>query len=199
MPSLARSLLSRQLRHLLEKPRHHHTHEAINGHDRPISFFLDDKAPNPKHTKPRDRPKRVPPRLSSAVLERFETAVLDMDEPGIAAACPLLAPLGLATQGQELYLGFARRALEAQLDAEVGDESAPAMQRLPAIYNVSAAFLRRCVCLSCCWRGRGGVRGAFRRVASAAGSTCGRSLLWEPLDGGASVRGDACYATSKGW
>eukprot|EP00752_Nemacystus_decipiens_P010406 g9273.t1 len=82
--------------------------------------------------------------LSSAVLERFETAVLDMDEPGIAATCPLLAPLGLATQGQELYLGFARRALEAQLDAEGGDESAPAMQRIPAIYNVSAAFLRRC-------------------------------------------------------
>eukprot|EP00903_Cladosiphon_okamuranus_P008470 g8137.t1 len=81
--------------------------------------------------------------LASAVLERFETAVLDMDEPGIAAACPLLAPLGLATKGQELYLGFARRALEAQLEAEVGDESAPTTQRLPAIYNVSAAFLRR--------------------------------------------------------
>lgn len=79
------------------------------------------------------------------MLERFETAVLDMDEPGIAAACPLLAPLGLATQGQELYLGFARRALEAQLEAEVGDESVPATRRLPAIYNVSAAFLRRCV------------------------------------------------------
>ncbi|CAN0125163.1 unnamed protein product, partial [Scytosiphon promiscuus] len=72
--------------------------------------------------------------LSSAVLERFETAVLDMDEPGIAATCPLLAPLGLATRGQELYLGFARRALEAELEAA---------GRLPAIYNVSAAFLRR--------------------------------------------------------
>lgn len=94
------------------------------------------------------------PRLSSAVLERFETAVLDMDEPGIAAACPLLAPLGLATQGQELYLGFARRALEAQLEAEAGDESGPAMQRLPAIYNVSAAFLRRCVFFF--WEGGGG-------------------------------------------
>ncbi|CAN0300466.1 unnamed protein product [Pylaiella littoralis] len=82
--------------------------------------------------------------LSAAVLERFETAVLDMDEPGIAAACPLLAPLGLATQGQELYLGFARRALEAQLKAEVGDASpSTATQSLPAIYNVSAAFLRR--------------------------------------------------------
>lgn len=89
------------------------------------------------------------------MLERFETAVLDMDEPGIAAACPLLAPLGLATQGQELYLGFARRALEAQLGAEVGDESAPAAQRLPAIYNVSAAFLRRCVYGLCLWAGGG--------------------------------------------
>lgn len=82
-------------------------------------------------------------RLSSAVLERFETAVLDMDEPGIAAACPLLAPLGLATRGQELYLGFARRALEAELEAGAGDGSSPATQRLPAIYNTSAAFLRR--------------------------------------------------------
>ncbi|CAM9390339.1 unnamed protein product, partial [Sphacelaria rigidula] len=80
--------------------------------------------------------------LSSAVLERFETAVLEMDEPGIVAACPLLAPLGLATQGQELYLGFARRKLEAELEAEV-DPSVPAIHRLPAIYNVSAAFLRR--------------------------------------------------------
>ena len=76
-------------------------------------------------------------------MERFETAVLDMDEPGIAAACPLLAPLGLAAQGQELYLGFARRALEAELEAGVGDESSPATQRLPSIYNVAAAFLRR--------------------------------------------------------
>ncbi|CAM9701643.1 unnamed protein product, partial [Ectocarpus sp. 12 AP-2014] len=81
--------------------------------------------------------------LSSAVLERFETAVLDMDEPGIAAACPLLAPLGLATRGQELYLGFARRALEAELEAGAGDGSLPATQGLPAIYNTSAAFLRR--------------------------------------------------------
>ncbi|CAB1096950.1 unnamed protein product [Ectocarpus sp. CCAP 1310/34] len=81
--------------------------------------------------------------LSSAVLERFETAVLDMDEPGIAAACPLLAPLGLATRGQELYLGFARRALEAELEAGAGDGSLPATQSLPAIYNTSAAFLRR--------------------------------------------------------
>ncbi|CBJ31353.1 conserved unknown protein [Ectocarpus siliculosus] len=81
--------------------------------------------------------------LSSAVLERFETAVLDMDEPGIAAACPLLAPLGLATRGQELYLGFARRALEAELEAGSGDGSLPATQGLPAIYNTSAAFLRR--------------------------------------------------------
>ena len=77
-------------------------------------------------------------------MERFETAVLDMDEPGIAAACPLLAPLGLAAQGQELYLGFARRALETELEAGVGDESTPATQRLPSIYNVAAAFLRRC-------------------------------------------------------
>lgn len=82
-------------------------------------------------------------RLSAAVMERFETAVLDMDEPGIAAACPLLAPLGLAAQGQELYLGFARRALEAELEAGVGEESSPATQRLPSIYNVAAAFLRR--------------------------------------------------------
>lgn len=97
--------------------------------------------------------------LSAAVLERFETAVLDMDEPGIAAACPLLAPLGLATQGQELYLGFARRALEAQLKAEVGDASpSTATQSLPAIYNVSAAFLRRWVGIigSCMGGGRGG-------------------------------------------
>lgn len=80
------------------------------------------------------------------MLERFETAVLDMDEPGIAAACPLLAPLGLATRGQELYLGFARRKLEAELEEGVDgvdSESSPATQRLPAIYNVSAAFLRR--------------------------------------------------------
>ncbi|CAM9553465.1 unnamed protein product, partial [Laminaria digitata] len=81
--------------------------------------------------------------LSAAVMERFETAVLDMDEQGIAAACPLLAPLGLAAQGQELYLGFARRALEAELEAGVGEESSPATQRLPSIYNVAAAFLRR--------------------------------------------------------
>ncbi|CAM9734501.1 unnamed protein product, partial [Ascophyllum nodosum] len=81
--------------------------------------------------------------LSSAVLERFETAVLDMDEPAIAAACPLLAPLELATQGQELYLGFARRALEAELESGVGDGASPATQHLPAIYNVAAAFLRR--------------------------------------------------------
>lgn len=87
-----------------------------------------------------------PRRLSLAVLERFQTAVLEMDEPGIAATCPLLAPLGLATQGQELYLGFARRALEAELQAGVnGDEASPATQRLPEIYNVAAAFLRRFV------------------------------------------------------
>lgn len=89
--------------------------------------------------------RHYPRRLSLAVLERFETAVLDMDEPGIAATCPLLAPLGLATQGQELYLGFARRALEAELQAGVGNEGSPATQRLPEIYNVAAAFLRRSV------------------------------------------------------
>lgn len=77
------------------------------------------------------------------MLERFETAVLDMDEPGIAAACPLLAPLGLATRGQELYLGFARRKLEAELEEGVDGESSLATRCLPAIYNVSAAFLRR--------------------------------------------------------
>lgn len=81
-------------------------------------------------------------RLSAAVLDRFETAVLEMDESKIASACPLLAPLGLAPQGQELYLGFARRKLEQELGAGV-DDAAPATQRLPSIYNVSAAFLRR--------------------------------------------------------
>lgn len=107
------------------------------------------------------------------MLERFETAVLEMDERGIAAACPLLAPLGLATQGQELYLGFARRKLEAELQEGI-DESAAAVHRLPAIYNVSAAFLRRCVM---CVVGERGGRAFFFRGGAANTFARGRSFV----------------------
>ncbi|CAN0291221.1 unnamed protein product, partial [Discosporangium mesarthrocarpum] len=80
--------------------------------------------------------------LSNAVLERFENAVLEMDEHSVSLSCPLLSPLRLAARCKELYLGFARRVLDGELAASV-DGAGLATQNLPGIFNVSAAFLRR--------------------------------------------------------
>ncbi|CAM9743375.1 unnamed protein product, partial [Phaeothamnion confervicola] len=90
-------------------------------------------------------------RLAVAVLERFDTAVLEMDLAEIARFCPLLPPLGLSPKGTERYVAFARRALSAALqEAGCEEPSLPppdtpmrAPEQLSGLYNACAAFLQR--------------------------------------------------------
>lgn len=82
-------------------------------------------------------------------MRKVQHAVSQSNLEDVFRYCPLLGPLGLASEGAKIYEQFAQRLLHESLGQYANDSKSAAMVLLPKVFNSVAAFLQHHLPLVC--------------------------------------------------